>query len=184
MAQLGNANTPSSLADLPEELSLAIIEELDMASIFNLSHTSRKFHRLADPADPSKREKRLDFLFEAQNFSRRGTHQDDGFACFSCAKVLSRNNFPCSQTKSKGEPQSQQRQRCCFLCVARKPRSQESSRLFRYSFEEDPYPYGGDEKKAVCLACREGQSGGSCRRALYAESLGDANRPGRWKDHR
>lgn len=110
MAQPGDSNPPSSsLADLPEELSFNIIEELDMASIFALSRTCRKFHRLASPADPSKRAKRLDFLFEAQNFFRWGPHFHDGFACFSCAKTLSRNNFPCSQMKSEIESQYQQR---------------------------------------------------------------------------
>jgi len=70
MAQLGDTSPPSILADLPEELSLAIIKELDMASIFALSQTCRHFQRLAKPADESRRDKLQDFLLEVQSFPR------------------------------------------------------------------------------------------------------------------
>ena len=89
MAQLGDTSPPSILADLPEELSLAIIEELDMASIFALSQTCRHSQRLANPADESRRDKLQDFLLEVQSFPR----WSDGLACFSCTKVLPRDSF-------------------------------------------------------------------------------------------
>ena len=118
MATLVDNSPPYSLVDLPEELSLAIIEQLDMASIFALSRTYRQFHRLANPADPSRREKRLDFLFEAQAFPRwLDPSEDDGFACFHCAKVLPRNDFTCNQTVSvRGRRASPDQQRLRF-CV-------------------------------------------------------------------
>jgi hypothetical protein len=49
MAQLGDTSPPSILADLPEELSLAIIEELDMASIFALSPNLSTFPKACQP---------------------------------------------------------------------------------------------------------------------------------------
>lgn len=99
MAALGDNSPPSSLLVLPEELSLAIIEELDMASIIALSQTCRQFHRLSNPHDPSKRDELLDFLLKAQDFPR----WKDGFACFSCTKVLPRERFSERQSGARLE---------------------------------------------------------------------------------
>ena len=97
MVQLGNNSPPCFPADLSEELSLAIIEELDMVSVFALFKTGRQFQRLANPADGSRRDKLQDFLLEVQSFSR----WIDGSACFSCAKLVSRESFARGQTSLK-----------------------------------------------------------------------------------
>ena len=97
MPQVSDNDSPSFLADLPEELNIAIIKELDMASIIALSQTSKQFHRLANPKDDSRRPELQEFLLGVQFFPR----WEDGFACFSCAKVLPREKFACSQTRQK-----------------------------------------------------------------------------------
>lgn len=152
MVQLGNNSPPSFLADLPEELSLAIIEELDMASVFALSKTCRQFQRLANPADESRRDKLQDFLLEVQSFPR----WSDGFACFSCAKVLPRESFARSQTRLKrGRNTSPYLQmlRFCITCGVSKNLFAPGSQVVQ-----------GDVVRFVCRSCKQLRNGRFCER--------------------
>jgi hypothetical protein len=65
MAAVSDNDPPCFLADLPEELNLAIIKELDMASCIALSRTSKQFQRLAEV---SRRNKLQHFLVRARSF--------------------------------------------------------------------------------------------------------------------
>jgi hypothetical protein len=82
---------------LPEEICIGVIEELDMPSMFALSRTCQRFRRLSDPSDECRRHQLEAYLIQVQAFPR----WPDGFACFSCLRVLPRGNFSNGQTKSK-----------------------------------------------------------------------------------
>ena len=94
MSPTGNEpNSPlllASLSSLPGELCLAVAEECDQQSLIALSMTNRKFQRLADPYDDSRYTLMQNFLVSAQYFRR---WQGEGFACFSCDKVLPKSRF-------------------------------------------------------------------------------------------
>jgi hypothetical protein len=86
------ANNPDSkeppFATLPEEICIGVIEELDMPSIFALSRTCQQFRRLSDPSDERRRHQLEAYLIQVQ-----ASRWLDGFACFSCLRVLPRRNF-------------------------------------------------------------------------------------------
>jgi hypothetical protein len=107
----------ASLPGLPYELSVAVIEQCDMSSLIALSETSRQFQRLADPYDKSRRSLMESFLIEAQTFPRWQQDPQDGFACFSCTKVLPRARFTTKHTKGiRGRNGGCQYQRFCIQC--------------------------------------------------------------------
>jgi hypothetical protein len=154
MTQLGGDTPPSFLVDLPEELSLAIIEQLDMASIFALSQTCRQFHKLADPADEARRGELHDFLLEVQYFDR----WSDGFACFSCNKVLPRESFARKQTRLKrGRNAAHERQvlRFCIPCGLNKNAYLPGNQVGQ-----------GDDVRFVCVICKELRDGAFCKRCV------------------
>jgi hypothetical protein len=94
-----------------------VIEKCDMPSLTALSETSRQFQRLADPYDKSRRSLMEEFLIEAQAFPRWQQDQQDGFACFSCTKVLPRARFTTKHTKGiRGRNGGCQYQRSCIQC--------------------------------------------------------------------
>jgi len=154
MAQLGDDTPPSFLVDLPEELNLAIIEELDIASIFALSQTCRHFHKLANPADEARRGELQDFLLEVQDFDR----WSDGFACFSCNKVLHRKSFARNQTRLKrGRNAAFERQmlRYCIPCGLSENRYLPGNQVGQ-----------GDEVRFFCVICKELRNGAFCKRCV------------------
>lgn len=137
------------LGALPEELCLAVIEELDISSIIALSQTSQRFSRLANPTDESRRSIMNDFLIEAQAFPR---WQRDGFACFACTKVLPRSKFADKQTKGKrGRNGSQQDRRFCIQCGVEKGHNSPGSIVTQ-----------GDSIRMVCRGCKSLQGGQFC----------------------
>jgi hypothetical protein len=113
----GKPNSPlllASLSSLPEELCLAVIEKCDMASIIALSMTNRKFQRLADPYHKSRHSQMLEFLAKAQDFPQ---WQGEGFACFSCDKVLPKSRFSKTHlTGKRGRNGGGQKRRFCVQC--------------------------------------------------------------------
>ncbi|SMY24091.1 unnamed protein product [Zymoseptoria tritici ST99CH_1A5] len=85
----------TTLTTLPEDLCLDIVEHLDMASVFALVQTNRFFHRLAEPHNLTQPWLLDDFLCEQQWADRWFR---DGYACFTCKKVLDVSHFDFCQT--------------------------------------------------------------------------------------
>lgn len=173
------SDDPAALSSLPEELHLAIIEKLDVASLFALSRTSRQFQRLADPLDTSRRCALEDFLIEAQYFAR--WQAQDGFACFTCSKVLPRNDFGDTQIKGKhGLNGNKQRLRFCIECGVTKRRYPPGARI-----------YQGASVQFVCRSCRQLKGGRSCARCticsacdnVYGHPLACCEGEGRARGH-
>jgi hypothetical protein len=143
-----NANTPT-LAALPEELCMAIVDVLDIPSLIALSQTSRQFHRLADPYDDSRRSQMREFLAKAQYFPR---WLADGFACFTCTKVLPRDRFADKDmVKKRGKGNVQERKRSCIQCNMATGRLSPGSMVFQ-----------GTTLRRVCQRCRMLKGGRSC----------------------
>jgi hypothetical protein len=144
-----------SFTGLPEEIWIVVIEELDMPSIFALSQTCRRFRRLSDPNDKCRRHQLEAYLIQVQAFPR----WLDGFACFSCLKVLPRANFSSAQTKQKrGRNGSQQYRRFCIRCGIDKNLYVRGSMVVQ----------GGD----ICMVCRQcGQlrGGNFCQRCTICD---------------
>jgi hypothetical protein len=150
MATNDDSNKAPLLATLPEELCLAIIEKLDMSSIIALSKTNRQFNRLSDPTAKSRRPMLYEFLLEAQTFPR----WQDGFACFTCAKVLPRSRFANAQSKHKrGRNGSDQKRRFCVQCG-----------LENGSHGPGNMVVQGDIIRMVCRQCKRLKSGRFCER--------------------
>jgi hypothetical protein len=150
MATVDDSNKPPLLATLPEELCLNIIEKLDMRSIISLSQTSRQFNRLSDPTDESKRSLLREFLLEAQTFPR----WKDGFACFTCAKVLPRSRFANAQTKHKrGRNGTDQERRFCVQCGMKNGAHSPGNMVVQ-----------GDVIRMVCRQCERLKGGRFCER--------------------
>jgi hypothetical protein len=148
MATVDTSNKPPLLATLPEELCLKIIEKLDMSSIIALSQTSRRFKRLSDPTDESRRSLLHEFLIEVQAFPR----WQDGFACFTCAKVLPRSRFANAQTKLKrGRNGGQQERRFCVQCGLEKGLHVPGNMVVQ-----------GEVIRMVCRQCRRLKGGRFC----------------------
>jgi len=150
MAEISDNMRPSLLADLPEELGLAIIEGLNISSIIALSQTSQQFQRLCKPTIVSERDKVYQYLLEMQFYPQCR----DEFACFSCTKLLPRESFADSQTRSptgRNSPFNQQVLRFCIPCGTSKnlhaPRSQ--------TVQEDSVRF-------VCRHCKEQRRGRFC----------------------
>lgn len=141
-------HSPPSLDALREELQLAIIDTLDIASVFALSQVDRHFNRLANPFAKSRRHGLDDFLVSAQTFPR----WQDGFACFLCLKVLPRNRFADRQTKSpRGRDGAQQRLRYCIDCGVSQGRYCPGSMIVQR-----------DNKRILCRQCKQLKGGRFC----------------------
>jgi hypothetical protein len=153
------ANNPGSketpFAALPEEICIGVIEELDMPSIFALSQTCRRFLRLSDPSDECRRHQLEAYLIQVQAFPR----WLDGFACFSCLKVLPRGNFSNGQTKLKrGRNGSQQYRRFCKQCGIDKELYAPGSMVSQ-----------GDDVRVVCRQCKQLRGGSFCQRCAICD---------------
>lgn len=139
----------ASLPGLPEELCIAVVEQCDMPSIIAFSQTSHHFHRLANPKDDCRRAQMQEFLVKAQTFPR---WQEDGFACFSCFKILPRNEFTAKQTKSpRGRNGVDQSQRFCIPCGVSTGR-----------FRPGNIVKQGGSLRILCCQCKQLKGGRFC----------------------
>jgi hypothetical protein len=128
---------------------MAVVEILDMQSIIALSQTNRQFHRLADPYDESRRSQLRQFLTRAQSFPR---WLADGFACFTCTKVLPRDRFADKDmVKKRGKGKVQERKRSCIQCNMATGRLSPGSMVWQ-----------GTTLQRVCHHCRLLKSSRSC----------------------
>lgn len=168
---------PPSLSTIPEELCLSIIEKMDMSSIIALSQTNRFFNRLSDPTEKSRRSELEDFSIEVQSFPR----WQDGFACFSCAKVLPRHSFASGQTKlRRGRNGTRQNTRFCIQCGVRKGLYVPGSMVVQ-----------DDIVRMVCRQCLQLRGGRFCQRCTICSycdrnrgTLEECTRDGPWKGHK
>ena len=100
-----------NLVELPAELHLEIVEQLDVLSLIMLSGVNKLFNELCDWKHTSRRDELHDRLCEAQFYARR---TQDGYACFSCCKVLSGDCF--SGTQARMLVRGLGLHRCCMSC--------------------------------------------------------------------
>jgi hypothetical protein len=90
-----------------------------------------------------------DFLIEAQAFPR----WQDGFACFTCAKVLPRVRFANAQTKHKrGRNGGDQKRRFCVQCGIEKGFYVPGNMVVQ-----------GDVTRIVCRQCKKLRGGTFCK---------------------
>lgn len=139
----------ANLESLPEEMCIEIFEKLDIQSIIMLSQTNRLFARLCDPADDSRRGILERFLIDAQAFPR---WREDGYACFTCNKILFGHNFSTKQLKgTRGRNGSRQETRFCVACGVEKGKYSPGSLVFP-----------GNVTHIVCRQCKQLRRGGVC----------------------
>nr|POE49262.1 hypothetical protein CFP56_32412 [Quercus suber] len=109
-----NSASMSGLANLPVELSSAIVAECDAPTLISLLQTSRHFYRLCGDEIKARPLELTEFLLRAQYFPR---WVDTGFACFLCLKILPRSDFSRPHTRGKrGKQGTQQERRFCMEC--------------------------------------------------------------------
>lgn len=151
-----SASTLSISSTLPEEICLTIVENLDIRAVFALSRSSRRFHRLSNPYDQCRRTSLENFLLEAQYFPRwRG----DGFACFSCQKILLRESFAEGQRKGKrGLNGGQQLGRFRIQCGLKEGRYCPGSQVVQ-----------GNIARVVCRQCQKLEGGMFCQNCAICE---------------
>ena len=158
MPTVNNYTDASLLAALPEELCLAIIDELDMPSIFALSETSRFFNRLANPTADSRRPLLTEFLLEAQDLPR---WKRTRFACFACNKILPRHRFIDSQVATiLGKGASQEKTRHCVQCAVKEGHFALASVVTQYSRE-----------RVLCAQCKKLIGGVVCDTCRFCKTV-------------
>jgi len=141
----------SSLAALPEELKLAIIERLDVPSIISLRQTNKTFNRLCDPIDKSRHAELQTFLISAETFPHWQGH---AFACFTCKKVMPRTSFTSLQLVNS----SQKRTRFCIDCGVASGQYLPGSQIRKDGVV-----------RVVCRQCKQLKGGRFCRRCALCK---------------
>lgn len=174
-------NDISSFVNLPHEVHLAIIDSLydatvldDVPAVIALSQTNRYFHSFCDHKKLCSRSKIIRFLLLAEDFDKYEFGPDgrcrdfDGYACFTCCKVLPDHKFAEHQTVgARGRSRKHQLWRVCTACARSLGKVAEAgSRVVE-----------GRVQKWTYASCRKAKERGFCKMCLVCKDCHVTCRP-------
>ncbi|KAK4555494.1 hypothetical protein LTR86_007246 [Recurvomyces mirabilis] len=126
---LALSQTPGNMLErLPPEMQLEIIRHLDYQAAIRLSQVNRCFQLMVKPSTWPEQDKHY-FITIAQKWAKHNiatlhhgqrkhgiTVITNGFACYSCCRVLPRFEFSISQSSRRHQKSSPRRTRFCITC--------------------------------------------------------------------